>query len=179
MAFRLLETAPFDAITIELIAAGAEVSPSSIYRYFGTKEAIFLWDEYDDDVVGRFRQNLATSPPGQAMLDAVTGAMPSLDLYGSTAVLTRARAVAAVPQLRAARANHHERLRHSLGSAMVEHGWPDAVSSTFAGAVIGAFTGALAAWERPGSDSDLTAALARAAEFVKHLDRAATQRHSG
>lgn len=38
----------YEAVTIEDIAAHAEVSASSVYRYFGTKEGLILHDEYDD-----------------------------------------------------------------------------------------------------------------------------------
>lgn len=47
-ALDLFDDNGFDKVTIEQIAAQAEVSPSSIYRYFGTKEGIIVADEFDD-----------------------------------------------------------------------------------------------------------------------------------
>ena len=46
-ALDLFDARGFDAVTIEEIAAAAEVSPSSVYRYFGTKEGLVVADEFD------------------------------------------------------------------------------------------------------------------------------------
>jgi AcrR family transcriptional regulator len=46
-ALDLFDERGFDAVTIEQIAAAAEVSPSSVYRYFGTKEGLIVADEFD------------------------------------------------------------------------------------------------------------------------------------
>ncbi|WP_091193540.1 TetR/AcrR family transcriptional regulator [Micromonospora narathiwatensis] len=46
-ALDLFDERGFGAVTIEEIAAAAEVSPSSVYRYFGTKEGLLVADEFD------------------------------------------------------------------------------------------------------------------------------------
>ena len=46
-ALDLFDERGFDAVTIEEIAAAAEVSPASVYRYFGTKEGLVVADEFD------------------------------------------------------------------------------------------------------------------------------------
>jgi AcrR family transcriptional regulator len=46
-ALDLFDERGFDAVTIEQIAAAAEVSPSSVYRYFGTKEGLLVADDFD------------------------------------------------------------------------------------------------------------------------------------
>jgi len=45
--YALVEEQGYDATTIEQIAERAEVSPSTVFRYFPTKEDIVLTDEYD------------------------------------------------------------------------------------------------------------------------------------
>lgn len=46
-ALDLFDERGFNAVTIEQIAKAAEVSPSSVYRYFGTKEGLLVADEFD------------------------------------------------------------------------------------------------------------------------------------
>lgn len=46
-ALDLFDERGFGAVTIEEISAAAEVSPSSVYRYFGTKEGLIVADEFD------------------------------------------------------------------------------------------------------------------------------------
>jgi AcrR family transcriptional regulator len=70
-AFELFEREGFDGVTIEQIARTAEVSPSSVYRYFGTKEQLVLWDEYDPAAFGLFAEELQGHPPLDAMRRAV------------------------------------------------------------------------------------------------------------
>lgn len=53
MAFELMEANGFDAVTVEEIASRSNVSPSTVYRYFGTKEALVLSAQRPVDLVER------------------------------------------------------------------------------------------------------------------------------
>lgn len=62
-ALDLFEARSFDDVTVEEIAEASETSPSSIYRYFGTKEQIVLWDEYDPKMDEILHEALADVVP--------------------------------------------------------------------------------------------------------------------
>lgn len=60
----------FGEVTVEQIADEVGMAPSTIFRHFGTKEAIVLWDEHDaavDDDLGR---RLRSQPPLEAVRDS-------------------------------------------------------------------------------------------------------------
>lgn len=65
----------FDAVTIEQVSEAAEASPSTVYRYFGTKEGLVLHDEYDNQVFAGLahfiRDGLSPWEAVEAALDLV------------------------------------------------------------------------------------------------------------
>jgi AcrR family transcriptional regulator len=54
-ALRLFREQGYGATTVEQIAEAAEVSPSTFFRYFPTKDALVLTDDYDPIMVEQFR----------------------------------------------------------------------------------------------------------------------------
>lgn len=72
VALDLFDRDGYAQVTIERIAAEAEVSPSSIYRYFGTKEMIVLWDEWDPIMLQAFDDKLAAQDPISALREVIT-----------------------------------------------------------------------------------------------------------
>lgn len=71
VALDLFDQYGYSQVVIERIAARAEVSASSVYRYFGTKEQIVLWDEYDPMAFSRLSEELRHRPPLAAARHAV------------------------------------------------------------------------------------------------------------
>ncbi|MFG2039443.1 TetR/AcrR family transcriptional regulator [Dactylosporangium sp. NPDC048998] len=70
-ALDLFDERGFGAVTIEEIAAAAEVSPSSVYRYFGTKEGLIVADEFDTMSQEMLEQILDPGDPVGSLLRAV------------------------------------------------------------------------------------------------------------
>jgi AcrR family transcriptional regulator len=70
-AFRLAAEDGYDATTIEAVAEASGVSPSTVYRTFGTKEGIFLWDELEMPAMEVLEAELAHHTPVEAVLAVV------------------------------------------------------------------------------------------------------------
>ena len=69
-ALELVGAGSYDAVTVEQIAARAEVAPATVFRYFPTKEDIIVWDDHDRDIAAFLRQR-SPSEPIVRMLEAV------------------------------------------------------------------------------------------------------------
>src|SRR5579859_1823888 len=69
-ALRLFREQGYQATTVEQIAAAAEVSPSTFFRYFPTKEDLVLQDDMDT----RMMAALERQPPGLSTVAAVRAA---------------------------------------------------------------------------------------------------------
>jgi AcrR family transcriptional regulator len=93
----------YDATTCEQIAAAAEVSPATFFRYFPTKEDVVLFDDYDV----LMRALLRDRPPGESPVVAVRRSLAAAfgTLYPADAetIRTRLQLVLSVPALRARR----------------------------------------------------------------------------
>jgi AcrR family transcriptional regulator len=70
-ALRLFREQGYQSTTVEQIAAAAEVSPSTFFRYFPTKEDLVLQDDMDTRMVAA----LTRQPPGLSPIAAVRSAM--------------------------------------------------------------------------------------------------------
>lgn len=91
-AIQLFSERGFASTTVEDIAAVAEVSPSTFFRYFGTKEDV-LFDDYDAQV-DRWVAAFGNGPPGEplgAALRRATLAIVEAQRDASRALHVRAR----------------------------------------------------------------------------------------
>src|SRR5580698_8786706 len=76
-ALRLFREQGYFATTVEQIAAAAEVSPSTFFRYFPTKEDVVLQDDMDTRMVEAFRRQPAGLSPVAAIRAGVREAWES------------------------------------------------------------------------------------------------------
>lgn len=100
-ALRLFAEQGYDATTVEQIAEAAEVSPSTFFRYFKTKEDVVSEDRYDDLIIAA----IEAAPPGlgplATMRHALQVSLGDLKPGENEQILTRMRLVLSVPSLRA------------------------------------------------------------------------------
>ncbi len=162
VALDLFDAEGFDAVTIERIAAAAEVSPSSVYRYFGTKEQIVLWDEYDPVWIAPLIDEIKTQPPLMALRRAtevlIIGPMTTDEEY----VRRRTRLIMSEPAIEASSAlalyEAAELIGNTLSEALGrEHG--DLEIQILSHAFVGAITGAIHHWYESGFAEPLASLL--------------------
>jgi AcrR family transcriptional regulator len=98
--YALIQEQGYDATTIEQIAERAEVSPSTVFRYFPTKEDIVLTDEYDAILL----EELRARPADEPWMDSVRYIMRKAIGLGTTekpeVTRLRARLMVEVPAVR-------------------------------------------------------------------------------
>ncbi|MEV5824553.1 TetR family transcriptional regulator [Spirillospora sp. NPDC052242] len=170
-ALRLFTEQGYDATTVEQIAAAAEISPSTFFRYFPTKEDVVIDDEYDPVMAEAYRAQPAELSPIDALRTMLAELLPELHGPDLEKLHARLRLITDVPALRA-------RMFESMSTgtcAMLRDvvadrtGRPadDADVGTFAWAVTGVLHAAVYQWlDGSGGSAGLAAVIDRNLEFL-------------
>ncbi len=154
-ALRLFREQTYQGTTVEQIAAAAEVSPSTFFRYFPTKEDIVLQDDMDTRMIEALERQPAALGPLSAVRAATQEVFTSytqadLDLLGETTALTMT-----VPEVRARAMDEFARTISVVGEALAKRaGRPadDLAVRATAGAIIGVIMSITMPWEGWSSD---------------------------
>jgi AcrR family transcriptional regulator len=154
-ALRLFRENGYQQTTVEKIAEAAEVSPSTFFRYFPTKEDLILQDDMDTKLVEAFEQQ----PPGLGPVAAVRAATrqviasyseADLDVIRQTTALTMT-----VPEVRARAMDEFARTIRVISEALAKrtgHPADDLAVRATAGAIIGVIMSITMPWEGWSSD---------------------------
>ncbi len=160
-ALRLFCEQGYDETSIEQIAEAAEVSPSTVFRYFPTKPDLVIYDDLDERMIEAFR----AQPPGLNAVQALRAVFRSAfgGLAGEELAQQREREalMRTVPELRSAMLGELARTLNEIADLVAERTHrpadDDAVLA-LAGAVIGL---AIAAWFAGDEDDWVPRFLAR------------------
>jgi AcrR family transcriptional regulator len=99
-ALRLFREQGYEATSIEQIADAAEVSPSTFFRYFPTKEEVVLYDPFDPILIEAFRAQPPELSPIGALRAAMRDVMGSAQTDWAAQIEERADLILSVPELR-------------------------------------------------------------------------------
>jgi AcrR family transcriptional regulator len=161
-AFRLFREQGYDATTVEQIAEAAEVSPSTFFRYFPTKEDVVLQDDMDLLWLDAVRAQPADLGPVAALRAGMRDAFASVPAEEFAQIREGMRLALTVPAVRARSLDEFARTIGIIVAALAERSGRDVADPNlrvFAGAVVGV---AMAAWfAAPGDDL---------ADFARNFD---------
>lgn len=150
-------TRGFHRVTVEEIAAAAEVSAMSVYRWFGTKEAVVIWDEFDPPILAEVEQRLAYQSPLGAVRAALVSILDRVYDRERELALDRARLIYREPALTAAAERNGIALRAAFAGLFVAAGGSDFDARSFAAVAVALLGVAIERWqhldaERPLAD---------------------------
>lgn len=171
-ALRLFREKGYDNTTVEQIAEAAEVSPSTYFRYFSTKEDVVMYNIIDPVVIESFKAQPVGLTPIQAIRVAIKSAYDGFTSEESADDLQeRTKLMRIVPELRAKmldKLTQNLELLAELTAERIGHSADDIAVRSFAGAVIGVIISVFF-----HDDENIKANL------VKHIDVALTQLEAG
>ena len=170
-ALRLFAAQGYEETTIEQIADAAEVSPSTFFRYFPTKEDVVMYDALDPLLLAAWEgQPAELSPIGalRATMRDVFGGAPADVLAQQD---ERALLIFSVPELRMRMLDELVRSMHfftDIAAKRARKPADDPAVQALAGAVIGV---GIAAWVGAGG--------LRASDFIHQMDAALAELEAG
>ncbi|MET8075247.1 TetR family transcriptional regulator [Streptomyces sp. NPDC005303] len=168
--YALIEEQGYEATTVEQIAERAEVSPSTVFRYFPTKEDIVLTDEYDPVML----EELRSRPLDEPWMESVRHILHrALDVSAVDHEVTRLRAhlMIQVPAVRARMMESMSVTGRLLAGAIAERTGRDADDLEVrvqTMSLIGGLTEVYQYWAENGMQDDLHGLTDRALHVLEH-----------
>jgi AcrR family transcriptional regulator len=159
-ALRLFREQGYDATTVDQIADAADVSPSTFFRYFPTKEDVVLQDDFDVLAIDAFEAQPASLPPVAAFRAAAQQTFAALGEEELARLRETAELTLTVPELRARAMDEFARTIGVIAEAVARRSARDPDDfgvRILAGAIVGVIMAATMPWhdwatEEPGSD---------------------------
>jgi AcrR family transcriptional regulator len=170
-ALRLFLKKGFEETTIEEIAEAVEISPSTFFNYFPSKEAVVFQDDLDPLILAE----LDAQPPNVSVITALRSAMKKVIGRASAEndgfVRERLQLITRTPELRAAMLNQFAELIDEIAAPIarrVGKNPKDFAVRNMAGALLGVLIAAyFATAENPKAD------------FLQEMDKAMAHLEKG
>src|SRR5215469_5653430 len=143
-ALRLFRKQGYEATTVEQIAEAAEVSPSTFFRYFPTKEDVVLYDPFDPMLIAAFQAQPPELTPMQAFREALHATFAAISREDFDEQWERGMLIFSIPDVRMRVLNDSLVTAQILAELVAKRTGlrPDDLAvGTFVGAVIGALAG--------------------------------------
>jgi len=163
-ALRLFREQGYDATTVDQIAEAADVSPSTFFRYFPTKEDVVLQDELDVLALGAFEAQPADLSPIAAFRAAAQQAFAALGEEELARLRETAELSMTVPELRARAMDEFSRTIAVIAQAAARRAGRDPddfAVRVLAGAIVGVIMAATMPWQDWAAQEQGTDMLAR------------------
>lgn len=118
-ALDLFEAQGFEAVTIEAIAQAAGVSAPTVYRGFGSKERIVLWDDYDPMLLEAIGARVKKGQLWRGVEEALVACLDEVYQRDKSRILRRSRLMLRLPALRAAATADQTSLIEALAKTLL------------------------------------------------------------
>jgi AcrR family transcriptional regulator len=161
-AVRLFVQQGYDETTVEQIAEAAEISPSTFFRYFKTKEDVVIQDRYDELMAEAIRTADPALTPIEVIRESFVSSFIAVGKPELDEALKRARLQYSVPALRMRALESMQDTIRYLAAPLAERlgrAPDDFRCQAFVGACVGAMINALMAWVRDGGEAAEVLAL--------------------
>ncbi|GGU73367.1 TetR family transcriptional regulator [Streptomyces litmocidini] len=168
--YRLAAEQGWDAATTERIAEAAEVSPSTVVRYFPVREDILLTAENDEELEARLRARPAGEEPLASLRAVVLEAVRAALAEEPEETRLRARLMAEIPAVRARLTETTAVTGRRLAGAIADRTGRDADDlevRVFTAAALGALREAAVYWAEHDGADDLVDLLDRAVDALR------------
>lgn len=140
-AFRLFREQGYSETTVEQIAAAADISPSTFFRYFPSKEQVATADDLDPVMIASFEAQPANLSVLAAFRQATLESFAALSPEDRAFEQQRVELLSTVPELRGAVARELERSNELIAELIARRtgrGSGEFEVRIFAGALSGA-----------------------------------------
>ncbi|MCM2389224.1 TetR family transcriptional regulator [Streptomyces sp. CWNU-1] len=163
--YRLIAEQGYEGTTVEQIAEAAEVSPSTVFRYFPVKEDIVLTDEYDPVLEKQLRARPIDEDPLDSIREVIGQGLAAAVAEEYDELVQRTRLMVGVPAVRARMTETMATTSGVLVRALADRAdrpHDDLVVRAFVAAVLGTLREAMLYWAEGGHREDLTELTDRA-----------------